>query len=288
MSFQRAMVWVVGAAPMVAGPDAETAMQSYSRACAPGSPSMIAEPGAILAVARHQPRAPAPWSRTMPDPAAEIMAAVIAGDAATVRRLVAEVPSLAASRGEDGVSALLQARYRNDRATIDALMSADPELDLFEAAALGYVDRVRERLDADPGGVNAVSRDGFTPLHLAAFFGKVDVTRLLLASGADVAASTRNSFANQPLHAAAAGGHVEICRMLLAAGADVGATEHGDLAPLHQAAQHGDDEMVELFLSAGADPTAVAGALGTAADVAEAAGHPDVAHRLRDVVDRRA
>ena len=224
----------------------------------------------------------------MSDPAADLMAAVIAGEADEVRRLVSDDPSLAASRGEDGVSALLQARYRHDRATIDALMSADPELDLFEAVALGYADRVAERLEADPAGIGAFSPDGFTPLHLAAFFGKADVARLLLTSGADVSAYTRNPFANQPLHAAAAGGHVEICRMLLAAGADVDATQHGDFAPLHEAAQHGDDEMVELFLSAGADPIAVAGAMGTPADVAEAAGHPDVARRLREVAGQRA
>jgi ankyrin repeat protein len=224
----------------------------------------------------------------MPDPAAALMAAVIAGEADEVRRMVADDPSLAASRGDDGVSALLQARYRHDRAMIDALMSADPELDLFEAAALGYADRVRERLEADPGGIGAFSADGFTALHLAAFFGKADVARLLLTSGADVAAYTRNPFVNQPLHAAAAGGHLEICRMLLAAGADVDATQHGDFAPLDEAAQHGDDEMVELFLSAGADPLAVAGAMGTPADVAEAAGHVDVARRIREVAGQRA
>jgi hypothetical protein len=40
--------------------------------------------------------------------------------------------------------------------------------------------------------------------------------------------------------------------------------------------------MVELFLSAGADPT-VRVPEGTPADLADAAGHPDVARRLRDV-----
>jgi ankyrin repeat protein len=39
--------------------------------------------------------------------------------------------------------------------------------------------------------------------------------------------------------------------------------------------------MVELFLSAGADPLAKTDEGKTAADIAEAAGHPDVATRLR-------
>jgi uncharacterized protein len=101
-------------------------------------------------------------------------------------------------------------------------------------------------------------------------------------AGAPVDTYTANDLANQPLHAAAAGRHLEVCRLLLAAGADVNATQHGGYTPLHEAAQHGDIEMVELFLSAGADPT-VRVPEGTPADLADAAGHQDVARRLREV-----
>ena len=69
----------------------------------------------------------------------------------------------------------------------------------------------------------------------------------------------------------------------VAAGADVNATQHGGYTPLHEAAQHGDVEMVELFLSAGADPTIAVSDGGTPADLADAAGHGDVARRLREV-----
>lgn len=211
------------------------------------------------------------------------MAAVAAGDTTEVTRLLEADPSLASARGEDGVSAVLLARYRSDRPTIDAILAADPELDAFDAAALGRLDRLKDRLADDPGRVTAFAPDGYTALHLAAFFGKEEAARILLDAGARVDTYTRNSMANQPLHAAAAGRHVEICRLLLAAGADVDATEHGGFAPLHQAAQHGDDEMIELFLSAGADPTATTDDGRTAADLADAAGHPDAAERLRRV-----
>jgi len=221
----------------------------------------------------------------MPD-AAEMMAAVAAGDTDAVARLLAEDPSLASARGDDGVSAVLLARYRFDRPTMDVLLAADPELDVFEAAALGRLDRLKDRL-ALPDAATAFSPDGFTALHLAAFFGRAEAVRILLEAGASVAAYTRNAFANQPLHAAAAGRHVEVCRLLLAAGADVNATQHGGYTPLHEAAQHGDDEMVELFLSAGADPKASVADGGTPADLAEAAGHRDVANRLREVAAAR-
>ena len=216
---------------------------------------------------------------------ADMMAAVAAGDVDRVSALLAEDPALAMARGDDGVSAVLLARYRFDRPIMDVLLAADPDLDLFEAAALGRIDRVRTALDDDPESVGRLSSDGFTALHLAAFFGKPEICRLLLDAGAPVDRYTANDFANQPLHAAAAGRHVEVCRVLLAAGADVDATQHGGFTPLHEAAQHGDVEMIELFLSAGADPT-ISVDQGTPADLAEAAGHPDVARRLRDVSER--
>ena len=102
----------------------------------------------------------------------DLIDAVTAGDTDRVRELLAEDPSLVASRDKEGVSALLLARYRFDRETTDALLAADPELDVFEAAALGYVDRLRERLLYSAEAVAAFSPDGFTALHLAAFFGK--------------------------------------------------------------------------------------------------------------------
>ena len=214
---------------------------------------------------------------------ADLIEAITAGDAARVEAVLAEDPSLVTARDADGVSALMLARYRFDRPVMDAILATDPDLDVFEATALGYVDRLRERLEADPASVSAFSPDGFTALHFAAFFGKPEAARLLLEHGAGVDVYTRNPFANQPLHAAAAGRHIEVCRILLAAGADVNATQHGGFAPLHEAAQHGDAEMTELFLSAGADAGARADDGKTPAEIAAAAGHADLASRLHDV-----
>ena len=215
--------------------------------------------------------------------AADLVEAVNAGDAERVRAILVDDAFLVAARDTAGVSVLMLARYRFDREVTDALLAADPELDVFEAAALGYVDRLRERLLDDPGAASAFSPDGFTALHFAAFFGKAEAAKVLLEHGASVDVYTRNPFANQPLHAAAAGRHIEVCRVLLAAGADVNATQHGGFTPLHEAAQHGDAEMTELFLSAGADPSSLTDAGETAADLAAAAGHADLAGRIRAV-----
>jgi ankyrin repeat protein len=219
----------------------------------------------------------------MVSPVEDLINAINDDDATRVAELVTGDPSLASSRDRNGVSAIMLSRYRFHRETTDALLAVDPDLDVFEATALGYIDRLRERLAEDHWRATAYSTDGFTALHFAAFFGKVEAARTLLDAGAAVNAYSVNELQVQPLHSAASGRHHEVCRVLIAAGADVNATQRHEFTPLHAAAKHGDAELVELFLSAGADPTARTEAGDTPAETADAAGHVDVARRLREV-----
>lgn len=214
--------------------------------------------------------------------ARELIAAVEAGDAERVSELVAAEPELASSRNDEGVSALMLAKYRSDRPTLDALLAADTDLDVHESAAFGYLDRLRALIE-EPDALSALSADGYTPLHFAAFFAKPEAARILIDAGAPVDTVAQNESRVQPLHSAAAGRQVDICRLLIAAGADVNARENGGFTPLHAAAQNGDPETVELLLSAGADPGARTDDGRTAAELADAASHPDVARRLREV-----
>ncbi len=218
----------------------------------------------------------------------DVIDAVTAGDASRVAELVTLDPDLATARDAHGVSALMLSRYRADRATTDALMTADPSLDIFEAATLGYLDRLRGRLDDDPAASVAYAADGFTALHFASFFGKLEAAKTLIDAGADVRATAQNAQRVQPLHSAAANRHHEICRLLVATGADVDARQGGGFTPMHAAAQHGDSELIELFLSAGADPLAATDDGETPAERAEAAELVDVARRLREVAAERA
>ena len=165
--------------------------------------------------------------------------------------------------------------------------------------------RARTRLvdlTDDPRRPDATARRGDDPMKaiqlagmLALLVGIIEIglgvaklARVLLTSGAAVGAVSRNEMLVQPLHSAAAGLHHEVCRVLIAAGADVNARQAHAFTPLHAAAQHGDDELVELLLSAGADPTARTDAGATPADTADAAGHVDVARRLRQVAEERS
>src|ERR671933_827542 len=101
------------------------------------------------------------------------------------------------------MSDVLQAIYRGDREQAERL-AAGRELDVFEAAALGRTERLRELLDADPSLANAWADDGFQPLGLASFFGNVAAARLLVERGAEVNSASRNQMKVMPLHSAAA------------------------------------------------------------------------------------
>jgi len=116
---------------------------------------------------------------------------------------------------------LFEAVRAGDLARVQTLVDADPTLAIFAAAILGDTERLEELLTGNRSLVSALSSDGWTPLHLAAFFGKDGAVRLLLNKGASVTARSTNQMANTPLHAAAAGKHADVVKVLLAHGADI-------------------------------------------------------------------
>src|SRR5436190_23377616 len=99
-----------------------------------------------------------------------------------------------ADASDSRVSPILDALYRGDAAKAAELAAQAPALDLFEAAAIGRLERLRELLDADPAAVDAWSADGFMALHLAAFFGQAQACELLLERGADATVISRHEF----------------------------------------------------------------------------------------------
>jgi ankyrin repeat protein len=210
----------------------------------------------------------------------KLLAAIDAGDVDGVAAILAADPTLAASLDSDGVSLVMHALYRNQRAAAEAVAACLPALDVFEAAALDRAAAVRQLLAADPGLATAWYADGFTALHFAAFFGGGGSASALLGAGADPNLRSRNDFAVMPLHSAVAGRHADVAVALLDAGADPNVRQRHGWTPLQGAAEHGDADLVERLLAAGADPATTNDDGTTAADLARAAGHEVLAARL--------
>ena len=184
---------------------------------------------------------------------ATIFEAIQAGDADGVRKALADDPAAAGARDDNGTSAVRTALYAQRQDLADAVLEAGPELDVFDAAAAGHVDRLTQLLDDDPDLVNTWSSDGFAPLHLASFFSRGDAVRLLLDRGADVGAVARNDMKVQPLHSAVAAQSTEIVAALLVAGADPNARQQDDFTPMMAAEQHENTDLVRLLLDHGAE-----------------------------------
>jgi ankyrin repeat protein len=183
--------------------------------------------------------------------------AVKAGDRTQVDRLLEENPALASTRLQSGETAVIAALYRGHFPLVQQLLRAGAPLDVFSAAALGRIEALEEALAAGPEVVKRFSYDGWTPLHLAAFFGQTEAARVLLGAGAPLDAESSNSNRNTPLHAAAAGRHSELALMLIERGAPVDGKDGGGHTPLHIAAENGMVEVVKALLARGADAHAV-------------------------------
>ena len=156
------------------------------------------------------------------------------GDIGAVRRLATQDPALCGFRSASGETPLIAALYRGHRGVVDTLVELGAPLDIFAAAALGRIDLLHARIAERPEAVNEFAFDGWTPLHLAAFFGHTEAAARLLDAGGAVNAISQNSLRNTPLHAAIAGGHVEGALLLIERGADVGPRTRGPHAAPHR------------------------------------------------------
>lgn len=198
-----------------------------------------------------------------------------------VKSLASRTPELLA-RPVDGVTPLMQALYHRAMDVAAWLRENSIELSIHEAAALGDVATLQRVLGAAPGSASEQASDGFTPLHLAAFFGHPRAVGLLLAEGADVDAVAGNPTSVRPLHSAAASRDAATVQAVLDGGPDVNARQAGGYTALHAAAMHGNEAMVTMLIEARADVTVAADDGRTAADFARDGGFGELAGRLGD------
>lgn len=184
-------------------------------------------------------------------------------DAAAVQRMLAIDVSLANARADDGLSAVQKALFQlvdgegflpaSKNEVLKAVVAAKPTLDIFDAAAVGSAADVKRLLGEDPAGVRAMTKFGWTPLHIAAFAGNVETTQVLLDAGADIHVRAKSRFRNTPLQVALLTGEYGTTKLLLDRGADVLDRQAEGFAPIHEAALLGRIDLLELLLERGAE-----------------------------------
>ena len=184
-----------------------------------------------------------------------LLDAVKAGNIDEVRRLIGGDSSLLHTRDANGASPLLIAIYHQKHDIARVIADAAGAIDLYEAAALGRVDRLKQLLREDPAAASSYSPDGFPAVGLAAFFGHLDAVKTLIAAGADIHAPARNPLKVQAIHAAVASKNLDIVRAVLDAGADPNAAQQQGFRPLHESGSSGSRELAELLMKYGGDPT---------------------------------
>uniref|UniRef100_A0A8C2DUN4 Ankyrin 3 n=1 Tax=Cyprinus carpio TaxID=7962 RepID=A0A8C2DUN4_CYPCA len=156
--------------------------------------------------------------------------------------------AVALQQGHDQVVSLLLENDTKGKVRLPALHIAARKDDTKAAALLLQNDH-----NADVESkmmVNRTTESGFTPLHIAAHYGNINVATLLLNRGAAVDFKARNDIT--PLHVASKRGNANMVRLLLERGARIDAKTKDGLTPLHCGARSGHEQVVELLLDRGA------------------------------------
>ncbi|MEO8474629.1 MAG: ankyrin repeat domain-containing protein [Chryseolinea sp.] len=162
-------------------------------------------------------------------------------------------PSLNDAKTEQGISLLQLAIYYRKPEMVRVLRSRRSTIDVFEAAAIGEINAVRDTLTSKPELINSYAADGFTPLGLACFFGHFDIAQYLVNAGADVNLASNNAFKVAPIHSSCSISSFELTELLLKNNANVNATQQQGVTPLHGTAHNGNHELTKLLIEYGAD-----------------------------------
>ena len=182
-----------------------------------------------------------------------------------------------------------------------------PACPLYYAALCGFQDIVEHLVVKDPQQVNtcggyyvtaaiaalarkhfqlaqllhrygsSVDPSGFlgrTPLHSVAYYGDLEMMRILVEYKVNI--NAQYSTGSTPLYEGVSEPHLEAVRFLLEHGADPNIALSSGKAPLHRASETGNSEAVRLLLDHGVDVGAVDQSGKTAFQLALANGHDEI------------
>ena len=194
--------------------------------------------------------------------------------------LLTERPQLAVQTTSHQISPLLLACYYQKQKIANVIAEFVPELNLFDACAVGKFDDVTLLVFKNPSSVNSFSIDGFTPLGLACHFNHEEIARFLILKGAEVNIASKNGFNVFPIHSAVTANNLNLTNVLLDAGAYPNVCQKSGVAPLHTAAQNGNIEIIIALLEKGAEVTLRMEGGKLPADLASEKGFTEIAEIL--------
>ena len=157
-------------------------------------------------------------------------------------------------------------------------------ISISQAVISGEKEKVVEIINTDPSVINSFSEDGWTPLHLTAYFGQKEIASFLLEQGAEIHIRAKNENENTPLQAAIANKQSELVAFLIEKGSDVNAVKSGGWTGLHEAALLGNEEIIILLLENGANKMIKKNDGKIAYDIALEKGYESLLHHLQEEV----
>jgi ankyrin repeat protein len=162
----------------------------------------------------------------VPLAAEDIFAPVKKGDLDTIKALLEKDPALLNARGDYDRTPLLEAVLSRQPAVCEFLLEKGADF-------------------------NLVNKEGFGPLHFAAFLGETEQVKLLIAKGAPLTVNA-NVIGATPLDLAVSAGHKDMVELLIAKGAPLNLKDKKGNTPLLKAVMAGQSEIAGLLVHRGA------------------------------------
>ncbi len=119
---------------------------------------------------------------------------------------------------------------------------------LWLALELRRFDLISELITNKDDLLDVVSSDGFNAIHLAAFYGNVDLLdKLIMRFGNMTVLQSEDVLGRQCIHTAARNGQLDMIKTLVSKGANVNPLDREGNLPLHLASQENHSEVVKYL-----------------------------------------
>lgn len=174
------------------------------------------------------------------------------GDQSMVIDYLRQEPMLMLSKDNEGRSLFYYAIAYERFDIIEFFISKNYQPDLIEYACLGSTEKVVKTINDQPEQMHTYSPDGWSILHIAAYYGHVSLLIKLIDLGMDIHTISKNAHRQEAIHSASAGNQKKAISCLLKHGAKIdGNGAHN--SPLHISLKNKEYDIIKLLVKNGAN-----------------------------------